>query len=357
MKIQINLACVGESDRVIYGVSFVDNSLYRMSKDDKLVSFICHLPDTNGKQWFTLNYCNHRLYLTLRSAEKIVEVDLNYNTAAFVEWDNEYDSSMGFFAHTYKNSVYFVHRNPAYIMKYDTKKKTVYKVFDEVSEWKRVENYSAYNQWLVLYNLTEKRCIVFDAENGKIVSEFVVGFKFRGFQNSSSEIYLFEEYYLDVLDFYGKIINRIKLPDSKTSADFYLIEYGENVAVYDKKSSLYSLRHNEKFVEEECVMKNVCSISNIPMRMFSKWSDKKGIDFLYYYYDSDCDKYVEGEFEISRNIDEKQYLEKLKASLSFVYEAPNVVCRLENFINLVTYFCGNNLEKEDFANEYRKNFM
>lgn len=120
MTVCLDVACYGD-ENTIYGISNVDNKVYECNLQLEESSVISELPQLKDK-WFSINYCNEKIFLTTTGASEIYMISLKDKKIQILDWKNDKEPSWGFFVISNGGKIFFFYRNPFYVTTYDTEK-------------------------------------------------------------------------------------------------------------------------------------------------------------------------------------------------------------------------------------------
>ena len=254
MTVCLDVACRTE-EKMIYGISSIDNKVYACNLETGGSKIICNLPVIDDG-WFSISYCNKCIFLTTNTAKKIYMIREKNKNIVCLDWKNPQKSAWGMFVVTLGEKVYFFDRNPFFLLIYDTKKKMFLneKLIHEIM-LDKVENISTYKNFVVLYNISESKIVIIDLLNNSIINEFDVNIKISLLKIISNQIFVISNFKMYVYDFYGTIIKIIEMPLAKQNQPFYFLDKSDKIAIYDcwGRQYIYEDKFKAGYNLDECL--------------------------------------------------------------------------------------------------------
>lgn len=334
MTVCLDVACYGD-ENTIYGISNVDNKVYECNLQLEESSVISELPQLKDK-WFSINYCNEKIFLTTTGASEIYMISLKDKKIQILDWKNDKEPSWGFFVISNGGKIFFFYRNPFYVTTYDTEKDNFYDTkLNSSVLLDKIENISVYENLVALYNLSQGKIIILDLQNESVVNNINTSVKIENLEIVKDRIYIISYTQIYILDLYGNIIHIIDLPERKYNKQYFFLDDGDEVGIFNCVGKHYILRDGEKLEEVKRVDRCLTPIAPVGKQILKRIFWENSIETKYWLYDKTLKNNRTYLFKLPAHADERIYKNELMKRMIVSRENREGVGDLEDYLHYI----------------------
>ena len=332
MTVNFDIACKGKKN-LIYGISSIDNKVYECDLDFETCKLICDIPVAKDG-WFSISYCNEKIFLTTTDAKKIYMISLKNKKLSLLDWENKKEATWGFFVVTIEKKVYFFYRNPFFLLVYNTEKECF---LDEEQyfniEINKIENISVYKNIVVLFNISESKVVVIDLLNNYVVSRFTVPIKIMNLTIVRNQIYIISNTKMFLFDLYGNIVKSYEMPIYKQNQKFSFLDAGDKVGIYDCWGRCYTL--DDKFKQNNNISTCLTSIVPTGEQILKKIILADDFNVEYWIYNKEMKTNSKYLFKLPSSVNERKYKQNFVMRGLFFRENKNGIGNLSDYLKYV----------------------
>lgn len=334
MTVCLDIACWG-NDNTIYGVSNVDNKVYECDlqlDESKTISELPRLKDS----WLSINYCNDRIFLTTTGAREIYMITLRDKKMQVLDWKNDKEPSWGFFVNSNEGKIFFFYRNPFFIVVYDTEKDSFINTkLNSTVLLNKLENISVHENLAALYNLSQGKIIILDLQSESVINNIDTSIKIENLKIMNDKLYIIGYTKMYILDFGGNIINAIELPKCEYKQQYFFLDAGDEIAIFNCMGKHYILKDEDMFQEEKVIDFCLTPINPVGKQILKRIFMTNSIEIKYWVYDKVTKTNRSYSFELPTQVDETKYRNGLTERIMFSRENRNGIGNLNDYLQYI----------------------
>lgn len=188
---------------------------------------------------------------------------------------------------------------------------------------------------MALYNLSQGKIIILDLQNESVVNNINTSVKIENLEIVKDRIYIISYTQIYILDLYGNIIHIIDLPERKYNKQYFFLDDGDEVGIFNCVGKHYILRDGEKLEEVKRVDRCLTPIAPVGKQILKRIFWENSIETKYWLYDKTLKNNRTYLFKLPAHADERIYKNELMKRMIVSRENREGVGDLEDYLHYI----------------------